>query len=89
VELEDETDADLFESLWPLTEGRRVTKRRHKVREGDRVWEVDEFLDRDLVLAEVELPSVDATVELPDWLRPHVVREVTSESEYKNENLAR
>jgi CHAD domain-containing protein/CYTH domain-containing protein len=89
VELEDETDADLFESLWPLTKGRRVTKRRHRVREGDYVWEVDEFLDRDLVLAEVELPSTDASVELPDWLRPHVVREVTSEAEYKNENLAR
>jgi CHAD domain-containing protein/CYTH domain-containing protein len=89
LELEDEVDADLFESLWPLTDGRRVTKRRHRVREGDRVWEIDEFLDRDLVLAEVELPSVEATVELPEWLRPHVVREVTGESEYKNENLAR
>jgi CYTH domain-containing protein len=28
-------------------------------------------------------------VELPEWLRPHVVREVTGETEYKNENLAR
>ena len=89
VELEDETDAELFETLWPLTEGRRVRKRRHKVREGERVWEIDEFLDRDLVLAEVELPSTGATVELPEWLRPHVVREVTGEAEYKNENLAR
>jgi CYTH domain-containing protein len=89
VELEDEIDADLFETLWPLTEGRRVRKRRHKVREGERVWEIDEFLDRDLVLAEVELPSIDATAELPEWLRPHVVREVTGEAEYKNENLAR
>jgi CHAD domain-containing protein/CYTH domain-containing protein len=89
MELEDETDAKLFETLWPLTAGRRVRKRRHKVREGDRLWEIDEFLDRELVLAEVELPSVDAAVVLPDWLRPHVVREVTSESEYKNENLAK
>jgi CYTH domain-containing protein len=89
VELEDETDAELFDTLWPLTEGRRVRKRRHKVHEGDRVWDIDEFLDRDLVLAEVELPSADATVELPEWLRPHVVREVTGDGEYKNENLAR
>jgi CHAD domain-containing protein/CYTH domain-containing protein len=89
VELEDETDADLFETLWPLTEGRRVRKRRHKVREGEREWEIDEFLDRDLVLAEVELPSADTPVEPPEWLRPHVVREVTGEAEYKNENLAR
>jgi CHAD domain-containing protein/CYTH domain-containing protein len=89
LELEDETDAGLFETLWPLTEGRRVRKRRHKVREGERVWEIDEFLDRDLVLAEVELPSTHATVELPAWLRPHVVRDVTGEAEYKNENRAR
>jgi CHAD domain-containing protein/CYTH domain-containing protein len=89
VELEDETDPHLFETLWSLTEGRRVRKRRFKVPEGDRVWEIDEFLDRDLVLAEVELPSADTTVELPGWLAPHVVREVTNEAEYKNENLAR
>ncbi len=89
LELEDEADASLFERLWPLTEGRRVIKRRHVIREGDRVWEIDEFLDRELVLAEVELPSVEATVELPAWLGPHVVREVTQEAEFKNENLAR
>ena len=89
VELEDETDAALFDRLWPLTEGRRVRKRRYRVREGERVWEIDQFLDRELVLAEVELPSVEAAVELPAWLRPHVVREVTEEAEYKNENLAR
>jgi CHAD domain-containing protein/CYTH domain-containing protein len=89
LELEDETDARVFETLWPLTEGRRVRKRRFKIPEGDCVWEIDEFLDRDLVLAEVELPSTDAAVELPRWLAPYVVREVTSEAEYKNENLAR
>jgi CHAD domain-containing protein/CYTH domain-containing protein len=89
VELEDEIDAGLFERLWPLTDGRRVRKRRYRVREGERVWEIDQFLDRELVLAEVELPSVDAAVELPTWLRPHLVREVTEEAEYKNENLAR
>ncbi len=89
TELEDEIEAELFERLWPLTEGRRVRKRRYRVREGDRVWELDEFLDRKLFLAEVELPSVGATAEVPEWLRPHVLREVTEDANYKNENLAR
>ena len=39
---------------------RHVTQylaRRYRVAEGDLTWEVDEFTDRDLVLAEVELDS--------------------------------
>jgi CHAD domain-containing protein/CYTH domain-containing protein len=89
VELEDETLPAVFDRLWPLTEGHRVRKRRYKVPEGERVWEIDLFLDRELVLAEVELPSVDAVVVIPAWLEPHVVREVTDEAEYTNEKLAR
>jgi len=53
------------------------------------VWEVDEFTDRDLWLAEVELPSADHEAKPPDWLAPHIVREVTNEPEYLNINLAR
>jgi CYTH domain-containing protein len=59
------------------------------VREGGHVWEVDAFLDRDLVLAEVELESEDEEAPLPDWLAPWVEREVTGEAEYSNVNLAR
>jgi len=89
IELQDETDRETFEVLWPLTEGRRVTKRRYRVPEGALTWEVDEFTDRDLVLAEIELPSEDVKPRLPEWIAPHVVREVTGESEYLNMNLAR
>ena len=88
IELQDETDRETFEVLWPLTEGRRVTKRRYRVPEGALTWEVDEFTDRDLVLAEIELPSEDVKPRLPAWIAPHVVREVTGESEYLNMNLA-
>jgi CYTH domain-containing protein len=49
---------------------------------------VDEFADRDLVLAEIELPSEDVKPKLPQWIAPYVVREVTDESEYLNINLA-
>ena len=89
IELQDDTDRETFEVLWPLTEGRRVIKRRYRVPEGGLTWEVDEFTDRDLVLAEIELPSEDVKPRLPDWIAPYVVREVTDESEYVNMNLAR
>ena len=89
TELEDETTREVFEAMWPLTAGRRLRKRRHVARDGALAWEVDEFTDRDLVLAEIELPSAEIVPDLPQWLAPLVVREVTGEPEYLNSNLAR
>jgi len=89
VQLEEETDETIFAALWPFTEGKRVVKRRYRVRSGRFLWEIDRFGDRDLVLAEVELPTADTKVDIPDWLTAYVVREVTDESEYVNINLAR
>jgi CHAD domain-containing protein/CYTH domain-containing protein len=89
TEVEEETTPAIFEQMWPLTEGRRVRKRRHTVPDGALAWEVDEFTDRDLVLAELELPSEAYPVELPPWLAPYVVREVTHEPEFVNANLAK
>ncbi|MEP6691130.1 MAG: CHAD domain-containing protein, partial [Gemmatimonadaceae bacterium] len=51
IEHEEETTREVFEAMWPLTAGCRVHKRRHEVREGDLTWQIDEFVDRDLVLA--------------------------------------
>jgi CYTH domain-containing protein len=88
-EIEEETTRAVFDRMWPLTRGRRLKKRRHRVGEGELTWEIDDFADRKLVLAEVELSGEDAEVEIPKWLRPHVVREVTEEEEYQNARLAR
>ena len=89
IEMEDETDERLFEHLWALTDGRRVRKRRYLVPHGGATWEIDEFTDRALVLAELELDRADAPVAFPDWLTPALVREVTDEPEYTNRSLAR
>lgn len=89
LELEEETTRDVFRRLWPLTRGKRVTKRRYTVPDGDLVWEVDRFTDRRLVLAEVELPSEDTPAPPPAWLADAVEREVTGEREYVNLYLAR
>ena len=88
IELEETTTAELFAALWPHTAGCRVQKRRYRVRDGDLVWEIDEFIDRELWLAEVELPD-ERTASVPAWLQPCVVRDVTGEGGFTNLELAR
>jgi CHAD domain-containing protein/CYTH domain-containing protein len=88
IEIEEPTSKELFERLWTLTLGCRVRKRRYLVRDGDLCWEIDQFRDRPLVLAEVELPSVATTAETPEWLAGCVVREVTDDVRYTNLHLA-
>jgi len=88
TEIEEEIPAALFERMWPLTEGRRLRKRRYSIPDGAHTWEVDEFLDRELVLAEIELRGVKDEVPIPDWLGAVLVREVTDEKAYTNASLA-
>lgn len=88
IEVEDECSREVFLTLWSLTKGKRIHKRRYQVAQGDFVWEIDEFLGRDLVLAEIELPSEETTVDPPGWLAKVMVRDVTNESTYVNINLA-
>jgi CYTH domain-containing protein len=90
LEVEEEVDRTFFETVWPLTRGHRVEKRRYAVPEGDVVWEVDEFVDRSgLWLAEVELKSVSQRVVVPEWLAGYVAREVTDDGAYTNAALAK
>jgi CYTH domain-containing protein len=88
IEIEEPTEPALFDALWPLTVNARIRKRRHRVPEGALTWEIDVFLDRDLVLAEIELGEVSQAVEIPEWLAPFIVREVTQEPAYLNSVMA-
>ena len=89
-EIEEETTELFFTTVWPLTRGARVHKRRYLVPEGEVTWEIDEFLDRDgLWLAEVELNRLDQLVDVPQWLRDDMDREVTDDPRYTNHALAR
>lgn len=80
--------AEEFDRLWPATVGRRIRKVRHRARDGALVWEVDEFLDWPLVMAEVELPDASTEVTPPAWLRAVLGREVTDDPRYRNSALA-
>jgi adenylate cyclase len=78
-----------FESLWPLTDGRRVTKTRHEVPlEAGLTAEVDVYdgAHDGLVTAEIEFGSVEASERFspPEWLG----REVTGDARYANQTLA-
>jgi CYTH domain-containing protein len=88
AEADGEMDAELFQTIWPLTAGRRIRKRRHIVSDYGLQWEIDQYLDRDLVLLEVAPGPDQGYVALPDWLEPYVVREVTGESDFTPRALA-
>lgn len=64
-----------------------IEKTRYRVPFEGRVWEVDVFGGENagLILAEVELPAVDAVVVLPPWAGV----EVSDDPRYYNSNLAR
>jgi len=83
---------ETFQQLWPSTQGCRIRKIRHRVSDGisdgDLLWEVDQFLDWPLWLAEVELPRVDAPVFIPMWLKPVLGEEVTHNARWRNHALA-
>ena len=89
IEVEEDADRETFDSLWPLTHAARIRKQRHVVRHDDHRWEIDVFLDRDLVVAEVELANEFELAPLPPWLAPYVVRDVTGDPAYFNAVMAR
>jgi CYTH domain-containing protein len=88
TEIEQPITVGRFEQQWPLTEGRRLTKTRYRVPHAGFVWEVDVFRGLPVVLAEVELPNIDAAPPVPPWLAPHLVREVTDDPAFRNYALA-
>lgn len=89
IEQELEIEPARFAALWPLTEGRRIVKRRYVVPAPDAlVFEVDVYEQElaGLVVAEVEF-SDDAAANAfasPEWLG----REVTDDPRWKNQALA-
>jgi adenylate cyclase len=82
-------DVETFDRLWPLTEGRRVDKRRHRLALGDDlILEVDVYTGdlAGLMTAEVEFASAadSAQWDPPAWLG----RELTGDGRYANQSLA-
>jgi CYTH domain-containing protein len=62
-----------------------IEKTRYKIKFKGFEWEVDEFFgdNKGLVVAEIELDSIDQPIEKPDWIG----KEVTHDPKYYNSNL--
>jgi CYTH domain-containing protein len=91
VRLEEEIEIDRrrFRALWPLTDGRRIRKRRYRIpTEGGLQIELDVYRGglAGLVTAELEFesPSAAAAFAPPAWFG----RDVTDDPRYKNRRLA-
>lgn len=66
-----------------------LIKRRIKVKVDKLTWEIDEFLKPEKVaIVEVELPSEDTEIVIPEFLKPVIICEITGKREFTNFNLA-
>ena len=63
----------------------RLIKKRYCLKQGELTWEIDVFEGNlsGLIIAEIELPSIETTFELPQWIE----EEVTMDPNYLNANL--
>lgn len=84
-EFEKEITADEATHLLALCQGGVIDKHRYLVRQGNHVFEVDEFhgANEGLVMAEVELSSPDEPFDKPTFLGP----EVTGDHRFYNSSL--
>ena len=87
-ELEVPLPSESFERLWPLTESRRIRKRRHAIPCGRVSIELDVFEGEcdGLLIAEAEFPSEEdaRSFDPPGWLGS----EITGDRDYLNATLA-
>lgn len=89
-----ETESQISESAFnilsksPLEGHRPIEKVRHTFRLGDYTYEIDVYPKwKNTAILEVELPSCDAVVEIPEFLE--VILEVTQDRKYKNFSMSK
>ena len=90
-ESESEVTEQVFNNLWPATEGKRVEKIRYSITASDgTIWELDDYRGNlaGLFTAEVELPTEESVPLQPEILKDLVIADVTHDGKYKNKKLA-
>jgi len=83
-EFEAEIPISMFEKYWELTKRKRVEKARLKEEYDGNTAEIDVYTDRDLIIAEIEVDSIEKA----NALKP-LGKDVTEDKKYKNKNLAK
>ena len=78
---------DDYEEIVRLSISETVKKTRYKVVYENKVWEVDEFHEKNngLWIAEIELQNENESFKKPDWL----LEEITYDYRYMNANLSK
>ena len=86
-EWEKEIPLNEAHELIRLCEPGAIDKTRYYIKNGDLVFEVDEFAgaNKGLLMAEIELPNQEATFTHPQWLG----KEVTNDNRYYNSYLSK
>lgn len=96
VNIEDEHDLNskeftLFKDRCRQTpnESKYIKKIRHIYKDGNLKWEVDEFnWSCNLIIAEIEIPTKDYQIIIPDFLKDLILLEVTGLKPFSNRSLA-
>ncbi len=71
------------------TKARHIKKDRWIFPDGDLKWEVDLFKDNyHLVIAEIEIPTEDFDLTIPDFINKKVLLEVTGMKQFSNRSLS-
>lgn len=78
--------SDALDMISNMAISETIEKDRYKIGFGNLIWELDIYGGKNsgLIIAEVELPSIDFEFTKPDW----VSEEVTGDKRYSNSNLA-
>ena len=78
---------DDYEEIATLSISETVKKTRYKVTYENKIWEIDEFHERNkgLWIAEIELQNENESFKKPDWL----LEEITYDYRYMNANLSK
>jgi CYTH domain-containing protein len=66
-----------------------ITKERRIYPDGERKWEVDVFSQKcHIIVAEVEIPSEDYELEIPEFIQKKNLLEVTGMKQFSNRSLS-
>lgn len=72
-----------------IGQSRYISKRRFVYEDGELKWEVDLFTGgHHLIVAEIEIPTVDFEFELPKFITDNLIMEVTGFKQFSNRNLS-
>lgn len=75
--------------FWELIHATNKYTYIYKYRYKYKGWEIDEFKNKKLVVAEIELDSIDQKIKIPKWLKSVLIMEVTPFKEFSNYELSK